>query len=140
LNLHPEHAKDEYSKAVMADEETQGALSVFNNGLNLPARIAAINEMSTTGTLSDHWYTQAATQMNTDPAVVKVMIDKALGGLDRGYRALCDRVGISPDAASAYIQKHHGDTARSVAANVLRTGDLKAYGPLLRAAKAAGVK
>jgi hypothetical protein len=136
----PEHAKDEYSKAVMADEATQGALGIFNNGLNLPARVAAIQEMTTTGTLSDNWYAQAAMQMNTDPAVVKHMIDTALTGLDRGYRALCERVGINADNASAYIQKHHGDTARSVAANVLRTGDLKAYGPLLRAAKAAGVK
>jgi hypothetical protein len=68
------------------------------------------------------------------------VIDNALTGLDRGYRALCERVGINPDAASAYLNKHHGDTARSVAMRVLSTGDLSHYGPMLRAAKQAGVR
>jgi hypothetical protein len=136
----PEHAKDDYSKAVMADEATMDNLNVFNNGLSMAAKVAAISEMTSTGSLSDSWYTQAAAQLNATPEVVKGVIDTALTGLDRGYRALCERVGINPEAATAFINKNYADTARSVAMRVLATGDLKSYGPMLRAAKAAGVK
>jgi hypothetical protein len=136
----PEHAKDAYSKAVMADEATMDNLNVFNNGLSMAAKVAAISEMTTTGALSDGWYTQAAAQLDSNPAAVKGVIDAALTGLDRGYRALCERVGINPEAATAFINKNYADTARSVAMRVLATGDLKSYGPMLRAAKAAGVK
>jgi hypothetical protein len=136
----PEHAKDSYSKAVMADEPTMDNLNVFNNGLSMAAKVAAISEMTTTGAISDNWYKQAAAQLDATPQVVKGVMDAALTGLDRGYKALCGRVGISPENASAFINANYADTARSVAMRVLATGDLSHYGPMLRAAKAAGVK
>jgi hypothetical protein len=136
----PDHAKDSFSKAVTVDKATQDNLNVFNNGLSMAAKVAAINEMSVTGALSDNWYRQAGAQLDATPEVVKGVIDAALTGLDRGYRAMCERVGINPEAASSFMQTNYADTTRSVAMKVLATGDLSAYGPLLRAAKAAGVK
>jgi hypothetical protein len=136
----PEHAKDDFSKAATVDEATQNSLRVFNNGLNMPARLAAITEMTTTGALSDSWYKQAAVQLESNPEAVKGVMDNALAGLDRGYRAMCERIGINPSNATAFINKNYADTARSVAMHVLSTGDLKHYGPMLRAAKQAGVK
>jgi hypothetical protein len=136
----PEHAKDDFSKAATVDEATQDNLRVFNNGLNMPARLAAITEMTTTGALSDSWYKQAAVQLDSSPEAVKGVMDSALAGLDRGYRAMCERIGVNPEAASAFINKNYADTARSVAMRVLSTGDLRHYGPMLRAAKQSGVR
>jgi hypothetical protein len=82
----------------------------------------------------------AAVQLDSSPEAIKGVMDSALAGLDRGYRGMCERIGINPENASAFINKNYADTARSVAMQVLATGDLKSYGPLLRAAKAAGVK
>jgi hypothetical protein len=59
-----------------------------------------------------------------------------VAGLNAGYEALAKRNGLDPAAASAWISKNYGDTAKTVLARHWASKDARVWSPLLREFKA----
>jgi hypothetical protein len=136
----PEHAKDPYSASLPAEGAHADVLGLVQKALPPLAQARAIEELVTTGSVSADFVRQAAAAMNAEENVVQELYTNVVTAVDTGYRAMCTRVGINPAAASEFISKNFGDTAKSVLARHMVTGEANVWGPLLRAAKQAGVR
>jgi hypothetical protein len=136
----PDHALDAYSSSLPAEGSHADVLGLVQKALPPLAQARAIEELVTTGGLSAGFVKQAAAAINAEENVVHEVYANVVTAVDTGYRAMCSRVGINPAAASTFISTNYGDTAKSVLARHMVTGEANVWGPLLRAAKQAGVR
>jgi hypothetical protein len=106
-----------------------------------PAVVSELMQSVQSGTpLSKAQLQLVASNLNTTPAIAEGRLAAANEALVGQYRAMASLVGVDPDAAADWLNKHRGDTARSVLARHIAGGDGRVWLSQLKAYKAASGK
>jgi hypothetical protein len=105
--IHPDLQREAVSRQ---GEETFAALTEFTGG---STRVAAMQELATTGEISEHRLGEIASQMGVEPSHVQGMVDQLRPAFEAQANSVAEAYGLEPEAVWEWAQEHCPDKAHA---------------------------